>query len=66
MNFLGSLPVDTASEMRNSIIDDVVGLSFRKLEIDGKVISSYASQTATAPTNIKNIIFVQYHILTSE
>src|SRR5690349_17719185 len=62
MNCFGSWPAATASDFRNSIIDVVVGFSVFSREIDGNVISSYASHASTDPTRMRKRIFVQYHI----
>jgi hypothetical protein len=42
--------------------DVVVGFSVFNREIDGNVISSYASHASTEPTRMRKSIFVQYHI----
>src|SRR3982751_990919 len=61
MNFFGSSPFALASETRYSIIDVVVGFSFRSFEMLGNVNTSYPSHTIMAPMNIRNKILVQYH-----
>src|SRR5688572_7032448 len=62
MNLRGSRPSATASDRRYSIIDEVVGLSFLRHEIHGKVTASNSSHTNTPPASIRKRIFVQYHI----